>query len=162
MEGDYHLVLDISMKEGNKRSSIWEGSIGIIASRLTLESPIIKDKTSFIISARRTYVDALMQPFIRAASSEDEKTVLGYYFYDLNAKVNHKFSEKDTMFILAFIQEKINSIIRLSHIRIYTMGFLYEDKMEADLAWGNVTSALRWNHQFNSTFWKFYRNLQPL
>ena len=142
-------VLDISMKEGNKKELHGEGSIGIIASRLTLESPIIKDKTSFIISARRTYVDALMQPFIRAASSEDEKTVLGYYFYDLNAKINHKFSEKDHVYFSLYTGEDKFYYKVKPYSYLYD-GVLYEDKMEADLAWGNVTSALRWNHQFNN------------
>ena len=65
------------------------GSIGLISSKLTLEGPIIKDRTSFIISARRTYLDVIAQPLIREIGGGDEFTSQGYYFYDLNAKVNH-------------------------------------------------------------------------
>ena len=89
-------VIDIKMKEGNMKKFHGEGSIGLISSKLTLEGPIIKDKTSFLISARRTYLDLLAQPIIRANSNGNSG---GYYFYDVNAKVNHKFSEKDRLYI---------------------------------------------------------------
>ncbi|HIF15180.1 MAG TPA: TonB-dependent receptor, partial [Bacteroidetes bacterium] len=148
-------VLDISLKEGNLKEFQGEGSIGIIASRLTLEGPIFKDKTSFIISARRTYIDALMQPFIRAATSEDAKTVMGYYFYDLNAKVNHKFSEKDHLYLSLYTGDDKFYYKVKPYSYLYD-GVLYEDRMDADLAWGNITGALRWNHQFSN---KLFSNM---
>ena len=89
-------VLDIRMKDGNMKKFHAEGSLGIIASKLTVEGPIIKDKTSFIISARRTYMDIIAQPMIRLING-DEYTTQGYYFYDLNAKVNHKFNDKNRL-----------------------------------------------------------------
>src|SRR5690606_25748826 len=92
-------VIDIRMKEGNDKELKGEFSIGLISSRFSLEGPIVKDKTSFIISGRRTYLDVLAQPFIKIANKNDEygNTTAGYYFYDLNAKVNHKFSEKSRL-----------------------------------------------------------------
>ena len=76
------------------------GSIGMISSKLTLEAPIIKDKTSFIVSGRRTYIDLLARPIIKASFRQDGgEGVAGYYFYDMNAKVNHKFSEKDRLYL---------------------------------------------------------------
>ena len=77
-------VLEIDMKEGNMKKIEGEGSVGLISSKLTLQGPIIKDKTSFIVSGRRTYIDILAQPFIKSANDGNPG---GYYFYDLNTKV---------------------------------------------------------------------------
>ena len=62
-------VLDISMKEGNDKNFVVQGGIGLIASRFSIEGPVKKNKASFIVSARRTYVDALVKPFIKKSSS---------------------------------------------------------------------------------------------
>src|SRR5690554_423037 len=91
-------VVDIRMKEGNTKKIHGEGGIGLVASRLTLEGPIVKDKTSFMISGRRTYIDILTRPLIRAQGDVDG----GYYFYDLNAKVNHKFSERSRIYLSGY------------------------------------------------------------
>ena len=98
-------VIDIKMKEGNMKEFHGEGSIGLISSKLTLEGPIKKDKTSFLISARRTYIDILAQPFIRRAQknnnddpNSNSSNSGGYYFYDINGKINHKFSDKDRLY----------------------------------------------------------------
>ena len=87
------------MKEGNMKKFHGEGSVGLISSKLTLEGPIVKDKTSFLISARRTYIDLLARPFISLAQKNNNTDPNssstnsgGYYFYDVNAKINHKFS----------------------------------------------------------------------
>ena len=82
-------VLDINMKDGNNEEFGGEGSIGLISSRLMLECPIVKKKSSFIISGRRTYVDILAAPFQKFAFDDQ---VSGYYFYDLNAKVNYEIN----------------------------------------------------------------------
>lgn len=128
-------VLDISMKEGNDKNLVMQGGIGLIASRFSIEGPIKKNKASFIISARRTYIDALVKPFIKKTSSFYGS---GYYFYDLNAKVNYKFSEKD---------------------RLYLSGYFGKDKfdfvngkqsLKVSIPWGNSTGTLRYNHVFNS------------
>ena len=87
-------VLDVTMKDGNMNKLQVDGGIGLIASRLSIQGPIKKDKASFIVSARRTYVDALAKPFVPTSSSFHGS---GYYFYDLNAKVNYRFSEKDRL-----------------------------------------------------------------
>ena len=96
-------VIDIRMKEGNNKEFHGEGSIGLISSRLSLEGPIIKDKTSFIISARRTYIDLLARPFIKAAArAQGSDLVAGYYFYDVNAKINHKFNETSRLYLSTY------------------------------------------------------------
>jgi hypothetical protein len=127
-------VLDVTMKDGNSNQFQTEGGIGLIASRLSVQGPIKKDKASFIISARRTYIDALVKPFI---SKESNAYGSGYYFYDLNAKMNYKFSEKDKLFLSGYFGRDV---------------FSYRDKklsFKADIPWGNSTGTLRWNHVFN-------------
>jgi hypothetical protein len=85
-------VLDISMKEGNMKEYHAEGGIGYIASRLTVEGPIKKDKSSFVISGRRTFIDLfLREPFISENSNISGNS---YYFYDLNTKINYILSQK--------------------------------------------------------------------
>ncbi len=126
-------VVDVSMKEGNMKEYHAEGGIGLIASRLLVEGPIKKDKGSFAVSGRRTYIDALIKPFAKGNFAGS-----GYYFYDANLKANYKISEKD---------------------RVYLSGYFGRDKFtfksssgafNADIPWGNSTATLRWNHLFNS------------
>ena len=97
-------ILEINMKDGNMREFHGDGNISIIASKLTLEGPIVKDKASFMVSARRTYLDLLLNPIIAAATSEDPETAVdpAYYFYDLNGKLNWKGSPRDRVYVSAF------------------------------------------------------------
>ena len=130
------------MKEGNKEKLHGEGGGGLIASRLTLEGPIKKKgvavaKSSFLISGRRTYLDLLARPLI--AAQTDDNTMGGYYFYDLNAKFNYDFGQKN---------------------KVYASGYFGKDRFffreknassgsEGGLNWGNATGTLRWNHLFS-------------
>jgi outer membrane receptor for ferrienterochelin and colicin len=134
-------VLDIRMKDGNNKKFTAEGSIGLISSKLTLEGPIIKDKTSFIVSGRRTYIDVLAQPLIRwqAGDSYDNFTA-GYFFYDFNAKLNHKFSDRSRLFLSAYTGED------KAYLGSVEKGENYRWENQAGLGWGNLTSALRWNY----------------
>lgn len=124
-------VVDVYMKEGNMKEFHGEGGIGLIASRLSLQGPIKKDKGSFIVSARRTYIDVLARPFSERLKNS------GYYFYDANLKANYKLGKRD---------------------RLYLSGYMGIDKFKfasangnfkADIPWGNKTATLRWNHQFS-------------
>jgi len=127
-------VLDINLKEGNQRQFHAEGGIGTIASRLTIEGPIKKDTSSFIISARRTYIDALLKPFIKPTANAYGS---GYYFYDLNAKVNWKLSSKDQLFLSGYFGKDV---------------FTFNSKktnFSTRIPWGNATGTLRWNRVIN-------------
>lgn len=122
-------VVDITMKEGDKSKLHAEGGIGLLASRLTLEGPIQKGKSSFMISARRTYID-----LITGLLQSKDKPKVGYYFYDINGKVNFTLGEKDHVFV---------------------SGYFGNDKMSiksptasSNLQWGNITAVARWNHEF--------------
>jgi hypothetical protein len=128
-------VVDVKMSEGNMKH--WEiaGGIGLIASRLTIQGPIKKDKCSIIVSGRRTYIDLLSLPFTQTYQKGRYKGD-GYYFYDLNTKINYIVSDKD---------------------RIYLSGYFGRDVFnfkapEGDFSihfpWGNSTVTGRWNHIF--------------
>ena len=142
-------VLEIDMKEGNMKKIEGEGSIGLISSKLTLQGPIIKDKTSFIVSARRTYIDLLAQPFIRSANDGNPA---GYYFYDLNAKLNQKFSEKDRLYLSAYLGKDRFYLSEGDEYSSLIENTNYNSTSRNDfgLDWGNVTSSLRWNHLFSN------------
>lgn len=139
-------VIDIRMKEGNTEKLKGEGSIGIISSKFTLEGPIKKGKSSFIISARRTYIDILAKPFIKMAmrrTAGEGKNTFGYYFYDVNAKFNHKFSDKSRLYFSVYTG-KDRAYVKTSTEYNYN-NEKYRSTSNSDLGWGNITSALRWN-----------------
>ena len=139
-------VLDIKMKEGNTQELKGSGSIGLISSKLTLEGPIGSENTSFIVSGRRTYIDILARPLIRAAFRADgDEGVAGYYFYDANAKINHRFSDKDRLY-LSFYGGRDKFYFDVTEN--YNDGDVYAQ--ETGFGWGNVTSALRYNRKWSS------------
>ncbi|MEZ4947549.1 MAG: TonB-dependent receptor [Cyclobacteriaceae bacterium] len=133
-------VIDVSMKEGNMKEVKGEGSIGIISAKATVEAPIVKDKTSFLISARRTYIDLLARPIIKATTDGESA---GYYFYDLNFKVNHIIDSRNRIYASSYFgDDKAYSKFK----DFYVSGNERTDyKEEYGLKWGNVITALRWN-----------------
>jgi outer membrane cobalamin receptor len=136
-------VLDIRMKEGNMNEFHGAGSIGLISSKFSIEGPIIKDKTSFMVSARRTYIDVLAQPFIKMAASDIDNA--GYYFYDINAKINHKFNEKSHLYYSFYMgDDKFYMKYTDSYLE---SGSQYESTMKNHIRWGNIISAVRWNYR---------------
>ena len=146
-------VIDIKMKEGNMKKFHGQGSIGLIASKLSLEGPIFKDRTSFIVSARRTYIDILARPFIaanqkRQASKDGGNTnssnTGGYFFYDFNGKINHKINDKHRLYLSNYIGRDKASLKAVdNYSQDSTSGF---DSTESQLNWGNIISSLRWNY----------------
>jgi hypothetical protein len=92
-------VLEVNMNEGNNKQFKATGGIGLISSRLTLEGPIVKEKGSFIVSARRTYIDVFMKQFIKPSSSFSGTS---YYFYDFNAKFNYNIGKKDKLYLSGY------------------------------------------------------------
>ena len=120
-------ILDVRMKDGNSKKFETTGGIGSIFSRLTFEGPIIKDKMSFIVAARRSYADVLAAPFVKLLKNGGALN-----FYDLTLKTNYSINRKN---------------------RLYLSGYFGKDNFKFDKAqgfnWGNATSSLRWNHLFN-------------
>lgn len=139
-------VIDVTMKEGNMEEIKGEGSIGIIASKLTVEGPINKGKTSFIVSGRRTYLDLLARPLIKALGSGNETA--GYYFYDVNGKVNHKINDRNRLYFSIY-NGNDKAYSRMSEF------YVNEDTRtdfsdEFGLQWGNFITAIRWNSILSS------------
>jgi outer membrane cobalamin receptor len=141
-------VLDISLKEGNMKEFHGEGAVGIISAKLTLEGPIVKDRTSFIVSGRRTYIDALAAPFFIVTNTKDKKEKIGYYFYDLTAKINHRISANDRIYLSAYMGDDKFSLKTDSKYKFYDGEYQGKSKADASLKWGNATAAFRWNHIF--------------
>ncbi len=127
-------VLDVSMKDGNSNEFVTEGGIGLIASRLSIQGPLVKDKASFIVSGRRTYVDQLVKPFVKETSNFYGS---GYYFYDLNAKANYRFSDRDRLYLSGYFGR---DVFTFNNAKL---------SFNANIPWGNSTGTLRWNHVFN-------------
>ncbi len=128
-------LLNIQMKEGNNKRFQADGGLGLLSSRLTLQGPIVKDKGSFIVSGRRTYIDVLAEPFI---PKDNAAKGSGYYFYDFNAKVNYRLSDKDRIFASAYFGRDVFTFKNS------------ENDIDISIPWGNATTAVRWNHLFNN------------
>ncbi len=150
-------IIEIDMKEGNMKEFHGEGGIGIVASRITLEGPLIKDKVSFMVSARRTYLDVLLKPFLPknaatnnrggggpnggAGAASTQSVDLALYFYDLNAKINWKISDKHRLFLSAY-----------NGLDIFKNGIKNTETATGNYSntsnginWGNLTTNFRWN-----------------
>ncbi|MFC1724167.1 TonB-dependent receptor domain-containing protein [candidate division KSB1 bacterium] len=125
--GKLSSVLDIQMNDGNSKEYNWSGGIGLIFSRLALEGPLAGDKGSFLLSARRTYIDLFMKlqkdPDVRNTS---------LFFYDYNLKTNYKLGENDRIFLSGYFGKD-------------ALGF----EEIFNIYWGNKTATLRWSHLFN-------------
>jgi hypothetical protein len=134
-------ILDVRMKEGNMKKYEVSGGVGLIFSRLSVEGPIVKDKASFIIAGRRSYIDILARPIIEKQVGGDTEL----NFYDLTLKTNYKINDKN---------------------RLFLSGYLGRDNFgfgnAAGFNWGNQTATLRWNHLFSeklfSNFTTYYSN----
>lgn len=137
-------VLDVTTNNGNNKEIHGNVSIGFISAKFNLEGPIVKEKTTFNISARRTYADFLLQPLVeRLAVDDNGKTKMsaGYYFYDLNGKLTHKFSEKSRLYGSFYYGSDY------VYGKVRTLSSLMEDQyMGFNNKWGNMVGALRWNY----------------
>ncbi|MEZ0607624.1 carboxypeptidase-like regulatory domain-containing protein [Fibrella sp. WM1] len=134
-------VIDLTMKDGSRDQLHGEIGVGAIAARATLEGPLFSPKNgkrapaSFIISARRTYLDVLAAPLIKRQTNGESSA--GYFFYDLNAKINYDLGPRDKIYVSGYFgRDKFNSANNV-------------DKTGIGLGWGNATATLRWNHQFS-------------
>ena len=146
-------VIEIDMKEGNLKEFHGEGGIGTLSSRMTYEGPIVKDKASFMISGRRTYIDLLARPIIKSVQRKQNKQDgtnndlgLRLDFYDLNAKVNYKINDKHRIYLSAYTGD--------DGLNLY---YKEQRKSSSDYStteggtnWGNLTTAFRWNYAISN------------
>lgn len=127
-------VLDIRMRDGNKKRISGRGGIGTISSRLTVEGPLLGENSSFVVSGRRTYADLFLK-----LSSDSLLRQSQLYFYDLNVKMNFQTSEKDRIFLSGYFGRDV-----------------FSDAGQFGFNWGNTTATARWNHVYNN---KLFSNL---
>lgn len=141
-------VLDIQMNDGNNQKLHGNVTVGLISSKANLEGPLFDKNTTFSLSARRTYFDILSQPIISYAAKQNggsDKASAGYYFYDVNAKITHKFSDKDRLFLSTFMgDDAIYSSIQNNYSNDDNGSS--SSKLKLGWQWGNFVTALRWNH----------------
>ena len=172
--GRLSAVLDVTQNNGNDQELHGNASIGLISAKFNLEGPLVKEKTTFSISARRTYAELLVIPTIMWINemtkesdepapdvAENAKFDAGYYFYDVNAKLTHKFSDRSRLYGSFYMGEdevygKINTVTSLNEDM--RLGFRNR--------WGNLIGALRWNYSLTpklfmnlSTSYTQYNNL---
>ena len=139
-------VLDITTNNGNDRS--WHGglSVGLMSAKVNVEGPIIKEKTTLSLSLRRTYGDLLIQPIIMAVAlseTEGQGTAnAGYYFYDLNAKVTHKFSDRSRLYAMWYSGDDEAYMRFRSNEQE-----LGKEHIKLGYQWGNLATSLRWNYE---------------
>jgi hypothetical protein len=129
-------VLEMNMKDGNKEEWHGEGGIGLISSRMTLEGPLRKDKSSILISGRRTYADLILKPLLLAMEAGNT----GYFFHDFNAKVNYDFGRKNKLYLSGYFGKD----------KFYIKNNRPDVKENAGFLWTNATGTLRWNHLFSN------------
>ncbi len=164
-------VVDVRMNDGSMRDFSGTASIGLISSRFHLQGPIMKDKTSFSVSLRRTYLDLLARPVLYYVGRKDEKENpnnyekpdVGYYFYDFNAKVNHKFSDRSRLYLSVYdgkdklffnMDRKNEHSYNLQHVNgnedFMTHHEMNETKMNFKMGWGTRMASLNWTYAVNS------------
>ncbi|MDR1631845.1 MAG: TonB-dependent receptor [Dysgonamonadaceae bacterium] len=142
-------VLDVRMNDGNNKKLHGNISVGLLSAKISLEGPLFGEKTTFNISARRTYYDILAQPLLWYVQSENdmEKTKAGYYFYDLNVKVSHKLSDRDRLFLSFYMGDDVLYADVKDEYEYTNENNAYRDtdKMKMSWNWGNLLTVLRWN-----------------
>ncbi|SHM75983.1 Outer membrane receptor proteins, mostly Fe transport [Chitinophaga sp. CF418] len=136
-------VVDISTKDGNMYEHHGDFSVGLLSTQLTLEGPIQKGKTSYVISGRRSYPDLIATPFVK--SSQEDLQKFSLFFYDLNAKVHHQFSAKDKLY-LSFYMGKDRLRIRDKNFADSETPTGNYNLSDLAIQWGNITGTLRWTH----------------
>jgi hypothetical protein len=119
-------VLDITSREGNKKEFSGNAGIGLITSRLEIEGPLVKDKTSFILAGRTTYADWLLG--LLPSQYKNSKAS----FYDLNLNVSHQINKNNNLYLTA-----------------YTSKDNFNLNSDTTYSYGNLNLSLKWKHSFN-------------
>lgn len=145
-------VVDIRMKDGDNQHVHGDISVGLISSKFNIEGPLFSNKTTFNISARRTYADLLLKPVISKIISDNNgggDASFAYYFYDLNAKISHTFSDKDKIYLSVYDgDDVINTDMQQYSYKSNESTSMGRLKMGWN--WGNLVGAFRWNHIINN------------
>ncbi|MBN1927308.1 MAG: TonB-dependent receptor [Prolixibacteraceae bacterium] len=139
-------VLDVSMKDGNMKELHGNISVGLISSKIQLEGPILKDKTSFMFSGRRSYLDLLAQPVL-ASQSNDNREISGLaYFHDINLKVNHILSENHRLFFSFYHGQDKGNGTEINNYPYDKAPKTGQSEKFFGVGWANTISSFRWNY----------------
>jgi hypothetical protein len=149
-------VIDIRTKDGDRNGYHGNVSVGLISAKFNMEGPV-GDKTTFSLSGRRTYLDAVIQPVIKWQTRREGKegNTAGYYFYDLNAKLSHRLSARDRIYLSFYLGD--DGVYARVKEGEYTEDasrepdaekevVTYTNYLKTNWKWGNLITALRWNH----------------
>ncbi|MEM7037769.1 MAG: TonB-dependent receptor, partial [Bacteroidota bacterium] len=142
-------VVDVRMKDGDLENYHLDAAVGLISANFTAQGPIQKGKTSFMVSGRRSYLDALAVPIQKFTVNRNGGTgsVMGYRFWDLNAKVNHILSDKDRLYLSAYAgRDRMTGRTRYEDLDDPENNYF---EQEGGLAWQNLIGSFRWNHLFS-------------
>ncbi|MDX9846631.1 MAG: TonB-dependent receptor [Tenuifilaceae bacterium] len=140
-------VVDVMLREGNPDRYTGSVSVGLISSRFTVEGPIQKGKSSFLLAGRRTFYDLIVSPILYLAHGQ----MPGYYFQDYTLKLNHRVNQHNTIYLSSY----------MGNDKAYIMsGGRMDDTTrmseKVDLGWANITTAFRWN---NTSIPNFFSNV---
>ena len=171
-------VLDVRTKEGNNRRLSGEAEVGLLSASALIEGPIVPEKSSFLVSARRSFLDLYSRPiYRRQLESETSSGELSYFFYDVNGKINHRFNRRDKVYFSFYVGEDRFDDSFAEEIRVNFLPPAPELpdsvatlSVSRNRRWGNVIASGRWNHTFSDklfanttlTYTRFYfQNVQP-
>ncbi len=156
-------VVDIQTKEGNDKEFKFGGAVSLFATSLFAEGPIKKEKTSFFVAGRRTHLDPLFNAFVEEEPGTGDVDRIGYYFYDINAKLNHTFSDKDKVYVSFYrgadnLQSisSFNDDFVIDNDGIEPTLTLSEQSDFVNINWGNTIISTRWNRVWNN---KLFSNM---
>lgn len=147
--GHLSSVLDIRLKDGNMNKFGGEISMGFIAAKISLNGPIIKDKLSFLFTARKSNFDALSTLFYLTQDAADP-IFMFYSFYDLNTKINYKISDKDKIDFTLYSGIDINKMYIKDTTRLTPTSEILEYVSNFQNTWGNYLFSTRWTHRYNN------------
>ncbi|MEM7370615.1 MAG: TonB-dependent receptor [Bacteroidota bacterium] len=134
-------IVDISLKEGSREKLQGTASLGLLSSKLLVEGPIKGGKSSYMVSARRSFLDIFSEPIQRLSQQANRQ---GYGFYDITAKINHEFSKRNRMFISLYGGR--DRYFSKTKETLERAGLMYKLDNSSSLQWGNKTAVLRWTH----------------
>ena len=171
-------VLDVRTKEGNNRKLSGGTEVGLLSGSAILEGPIVTEKSSFLISGRRSFLDFYTRPISRSILETDSTSGdIGYYFYDLNGKINHQFNESNKVYLSFYAGRDVFTDILTEDRRVNFFGTeaevpdsTVELTTERRRTWGNIIASGRWNHTFSDKIFSnttvtytrfFFQNVQP-
>ncbi|GAA5219631.1 TonB-dependent receptor [Membranihabitans marinus] len=139
-------VVEVNTKDGHMNEYHGAGQIGLMSSKLLVEGPIVPEKSSFVISGRRSYIDVIARPIAKISQKGlDEKVLPTAFFYDFNGKLNYRFNEDHRLILSTYLGSDKYGI----NYQFNRADASYQEDTNAAIKWGNFVGSLNWNHKWN-------------